>query len=715
MKHRVNFGSLLANSLLSMAVAAGIATLEGCGGGGGGPAASSGTTDQPSSLAGGAVQVEGAGTSGNSGTSTGGSTGSGSGAPTGSITTGGSTSGGSTTPVPETVASTAGYAAPAGTVISGADGASQWRFSSTKTLAYSAGSVSTDVSGSVLLNFDFGCQTSTIVVRQTDCRNSVSARRLLPASVPVSGKSMLSIDVRNVDASANFAVMLWDATGQVLRYPLSLRGIENRSPSAVQRVYVQLNKPSSYWSGANDGVVHDNIVAIAVSAQPFINDFATGGMNYPAGTLAFGDIRLHAASSFNYTLQTNAQRVNSAYPSYKGRLAVASDSLEPFYLDKALQAGIYTVRRDLNWEGAERAGVFNFNYNLGFMPGVQSRGMKILWVLDYGHPDHGGTTPQTADDRQAFANFAQAAATAFKNKPVLAYELWNEPDSSIYWTSPDPVAFADLVSRATSGIKTADSTAKVVTGGVVLGPDLSYLYKLAGQTAKLSQVDAIGVHPYRFDSFTYTGPYKRVSNSPEAYAADQAVLSNLMSAAGQTKPMWDTEAGYSSYLFLDSNRYGNGLDPRALNRQGVLTLRRVLTQLALDAPLITLYSLYDTAYNATDREHNFGLLNADLNEKPSFVALKNLYNSVGQLSFKGYHNDVPPHTHALRWDSATTSARVFVMWNDDPDFGTTVTLPAGVTAVKSWTGTTITPATVTGGAKQITLSEEAGPVFVFVN
>lgn len=712
MKHRVNLGSLLVNSLLSMAVAAGIATLEGCGGGGGGPAASTGTTDQLQSQAGAPTLAEGTTGTGGSGTTTGG-TGSGSGAPTGGIT--GGTTGGSTTPVPETAASISGYTAPTGTVISGADGASQWRFSSTKTLAYSAGSVSTDASGSVLLNFDFGCQTSTIVVRQTDCRNSVSARRLLPAPVSVDGKAMLSIDVRNVDASANFAVMLWDATGQVLRYPLSLRGIENRSPNDVQRVYIQLNKPSSYWAGANDGVVHNNIAAIAVSAQPFINDFATGGMNYPAGTLAFGDIRLHAASTFDYTLQTNAQRVNSAYPSYKGRLAVASDSLESFYLDKALQAGIFTVRRDLNWEGAERAGVFNFNYNLGFMPGVQSRGMKVLWVLDYGHPDHGGTTPQTADDRQAYANFAQAAATAFKNKPVLAYELWNEPDSSIYWTSPDPVAFADLVARATSGIKTADSTAKVVTGGVVLGPDLSYLYRLAGQTSKLSQVDAIGVHPYRFDSFIYNNPYKRVSNSPEAFAADQAVLSNLMSAAGQTKPMWDTEAGYSSYLFLDSTRYGNGLDPRALNRQGVLTLRRVLTQLAMDAPLITLYSLYDTAYNATDREHNFGLLNADLNEKPSFVALKNLYNSVGQMNFKGYHNDVPPHTHALRWDSGTTTARVFAMWSDDPDFNTTVTLPAGVTAVKTWLGNTITPTTTAGGAKQITLSEDAGPVFVFVN
>lgn len=713
MKHRVNLGSLLVNSLLSMAVAAGIATLEGCGGGGGGQAASTGTTDQLNSQAGAPTLAEGTtGTGG--GASTGGSSGSGTVSGPG-LTSTGSITGGSTTPVSEAVASTSGYVAPAGTIISGADGASQWRFSSTKALAYSAGSVSTDVSGSVLLNFDFGCQTSTIVVRQTDCRNSVSARRLLPAPVSVSGKAMLSIDVRNVDASSNFAVMVWDATGQVLRYPLSLRGIENRNPNDVQRVYIQLNKPSSYWSGANDGVLHDNIAAIAVSAQPFINDFATGGMNYPAGTLAFGDIRLYAASTFDYTLQTNAQYAASAYSSYKGRLAVSTKSLDKVYLVKAAQAGIFTVRRDLNWAGVERtAGQYNFSYLLSSMPDVAQLGMKVLWILDYGNPLHGGDVPLTAADRQAYADFAAATARAFKGLPVFAYELWNEPDLAKYWPSPDPVAFSDLVRRATAGIKGVDGTAKVVTGGVVQAPDVSYLFKLASQTADLGQVDAIGYHPYRFDSFTYTPPYKRVFNSPEAYAADQAVLNRLLSAAGSSKPLWDTESGYSSVEFIDPNVYGNGFDPRAQERQGLLTIRKVLTELAIDAPLITLYNLYDADVSATDKELNFGLLRADLGEKPSYIALKTLFNSVGNLPFKGYLTDVPPNVHALRWGD-TTTGRAFVMWADNPDFTATVVLPAGVKSVKNWLGVSIQPGKNAQGQSVLTLREEAGPVLVFTN
>lgn len=676
-----------------MVVAAGVATLEGCGGGASSANTSSGGSD---TLVG---------------------SGSGNGGPTGGITGGGTSGGtlGTSAPQQEAVASTSGYSAPSGTVISGAQSAGQWRFGTTKTLAYSPGSVSTDSAGSVLLNFDFGCQTPVIVVRQADCRNTVSARRLLPAPVSVSGKSMLSIDVRNVDASADFALMLWDATGQVLRYPLFLRGIENRGPDNAQRIYIQLNKPSSYWAGANDGILHGSIAAIAVSAQPFINDFSTGGVNYPAGTLAIGDISLYPTSAFDYTLQTNAQYAPSAYSSYKGRLAISSKSLDRVYLEKAAQAGIFTIRRDLNWAGVERAaGQYNFSYYLSPMPDFAQLGMKVLWILDYGNPLHGGVVPATAADRQAYADFAAAAAGAFKGLPVFAYELWNEPDGAQYWPSPDPIAFSDLVRRAAAGIKGVDNAAKVVTGGVVKVPDTSYLFRLASQTADLNQVDAIGYHPYRFDSFTYTAPYKRVFDSPETYAADQAVLSRLLSAGGANKPIWNTESGYSSVAFVDPNVYGNGLDPRAQERQGLLTIRKVLTELAIDAPLIALYNLYDAGVSATDKELNFGLLRADLGEKPGYIALKTLFNSVGNLPYKGYLTDVPPNVHALRWGDATTG-RAFVMWVDNPDFTSTVVLPSGVKSVENWLGASIQPGKNAQGQLVLSLKEESGPVLIFTN
>jgi len=40
--------------------------------------------------------------------------------------------------------------------------------------------------------------------------------------------------------------------------------------------------------------------------------------------------------------------------------------------------------------------------------------MSVLWILDYGHPDHGGGTPRTPQDVAAFGRFVEAAAAISK-------------------------------------------------------------------------------------------------------------------------------------------------------------------------------------------------------------------------------------------------------------------------------------------------------------
>ena len=627
----------------------------------------------------------------------------------------GTGSNGSVVTAPPPVAAS-GYVPATTTLLSGAESAGLWRYGSEKVTSWPSGSVSVNSSGKVVLAYDFGCQSAKIVARRTDCRNAVNIRRTFPyPNYPaVPADTVMTLDLKNVSASANIAVMVWDSTNQVLRYPVTLRSIEGQSSSTVQRVEIALDKPSSHWGGANDGKFHDHILAMAISAQPFNSDTTSGGLNYPAGSVEVGDIKLHGSSTFNYALQREAALpVGKTFTaSYKGRLAVASSSLNPEVLDKAVEAGIFTVRRDFNWEGTEINGVYKFNWILGMAQNAEIRGMKVLWILDYGHPDHGGVTPKTVADRQAYANFAKAVATAFKGKPVLGYEIWNEPDSSHYWPNPDVVAFGDLVARASTAIKAADPSAKVITGGLS-NHDQAYLLALASQTSNLSAVDAIGIHPYRMDSFvTSVLPLKRTLDRPENYAGDQAVFGNILKAGGTSLQLWNTESGYSTVDYLDSAKYGDGLDSRALNRQAVLTIRKVLTELALDAPIISLYNLADSGTSANDREQNFGLLRADLTEKPVYAAIKTLYTNVGQLTFKGYLTDVPPHTHALRWDSAT--GRVFAMWADHPDFKTKVVLPTGVTSVKSWNGSTLAVSTNTDGKSYVTLSEEAGPVYVFV-
>jgi hypothetical protein len=58
--------------------------------------------------------------------------------------------------------------------------------------------------------------------------------------------------------------------------------------------------------------------------------------------------------------------------------------------------------------------------------------MGALWILDYGHPDHGGSVPRTTDDIVAFGRFAEAAAEHFEGRNVRD-EIWNEPDVEHFW------------------------------------------------------------------------------------------------------------------------------------------------------------------------------------------------------------------------------------------------------------------------------------------
>ena len=107
-------------------------------------------------------------------------------------------------------------------------------------------------------------------------------------------------------------------------------------------------------------------------------------------------------------------------------------------LDLAREAGFRFARADLLWERVERDGTYRFRTYDALMNALEARGMGALLILDYGHPDHGGKVPRTAEDIAAFGRFAEAAARRFKGRDVR-YEIWNEPNIVQFWP-PGPNA-----------------------------------------------------------------------------------------------------------------------------------------------------------------------------------------------------------------------------------------------------------------------------------
>ncbi|MGC4062620.1 MAG: cellulase family glycosylhydrolase [Aquabacterium sp.] len=559
------------------------------------------------------------------------------------------------------------------------------------------------------LQYNFGCGTPNIVLRTRDCRNVPTMYAGADSSKVINPNAAVSFYVRNVDASAQLFLIVKDDSGQSLQYPFSSRTIEAQDPSQWVRVTVPLKYPSGYWGGSNNGIPQGHLNIIEIGASALNSPYPDKGLNYPIGKLEVKGIEWIDTLSTTYKLAPN-NAVTTGFDSYAPTIAVAHNKFDAVTLNKAKAVGINAIRKDIFWDAVEINGVFNFSAYTAGMDALNALNMKVLWILDYGHPNHGGSLPpQTAADISAYATYAKKVAqlTASKRN-VVGYEIWNEPNIAGFWPSPDPVKYAALLNAARTAIRQADATTPVISGGISVDiPD--YLFKLA-QTGALNDVSAIGVHPYRPDIVTTSNPYKRTANTPENYASEIIVQQNALKSLGVNTPMWNTEWGYSTYFFLDAAVYGDGNSAAAATRQGLMTVRMVLTQLAMKSPLITIFRLVDTGTDPTEKEDHFGLLKPDLTEKPAYTGLKTLYQHSGGRKFKGYLTDAPTGMHVLRWDGDTD--RAFCAWADDQGRPVALKLPANVNKVTRWDGTVLTPATGADGYKSVTLREEDGPVFV---
>ncbi len=538
------------------------------------------------------------------------------------------------------------------------------------------------------LHYDLGCGTPTFRPSNDACGRYVAANFRLPVALPIGANDVptISVDLRNMQGVAAPSLRVTDISGQTLQFPMPIRSIEQSASTGWRSVQIPVGRSTIFWGGDNNGIFRGPLKSVSVMASSTL--IAT-----PPGSVEIDNVALLKTPDSTFELKSNAPLSNIAFPStYVGRLGAGVRT--EVGLDKLKAVGITVVRKDLRWDGVESKGVFNFGrYDL-LTSELAKRDMSILWILDYGHPDHGGDAPRSEADQSAYAEFAKQAALRYKSHKVTGYEIWNEPNMHLRWNNPDPVSYANLLNKSARAIHLVSPTAKVVSGGIAT-TDTAYLLGMLN-TGKLGGVDAISFHPYR-------------KTAPETYAAEVTPLQQMITNKGLSGVIWDTEWGYSSFEDIDAAVYGNGRDPRAWRRQGILVLRKVLTQLALNTPVTIIFDLFDAGNNAFDREHNFGLLANDGSDKPGMVAMRNLYSAQNGRVFKGFLPDVPPGLHVLRWDG--TNDRAFALWTETNDRKITVQLPSTIKTVTRWDGTTVQP-TVNGSTRSVVIKEADGPLFV---
>jgi len=526
-----------------------------------------------------------------------------------------------------------------------------------------------------------------------DRGGAVAAVWTPPKPVGFKHKGAISLWIRAAP-EVKITLLVGDKSEGTRRYPFEVTTIEHPGGGDWRQVVIPFAaKSTGYWDEVHSGAPQGKMTSIGILAE---SRYAMA----MSGSLGFDDVRLLDSPDQTFTLGAGLPVAPAPAGSAElgPRMGINIHTLgDEHMLDVAHEAGFSFVRADLLWRDVERNGRYRFQAYDRLLNALERRAMGALWILDYGHPQHGGDPPRNAEDVAAFARYAEAAAAHFKGRNVR-YEVWNEPNTERFW-QPHPNAreYAALLGQAAAAIHRADPAAKVTSGGLSR-IDLPFL---AGVIAAggASGVNAASVHPYR-------------RSAPESFAAELPLLRQLAArGAGENVEIWDTEWGYASYDYFSKNLRGDGHSAPGRDRQAVLACREALTVWALGLPVAVWYDLRDDGGDPKNPEHNYGLVDDKGEDKPAMKALREVTRIARDHRFAGMVQGVPDGAHAMRLDGGAD--RMFVVWSEQPDSRITMQVSTeGLVSATNLMGEALKVKNGGRGEAEIALAETGGPIYI---
>jgi hypothetical protein len=263
---------------------------------------------------------------------------------------------------------------------------------------------------------------------------------------------------------------------------------------------------------------------------------------------------------------------------------------QPGEVKMIADAGFRWVRMDLKWDVTEHErGRYDFGEYDRLVKALDEYKIQVLFILDYGNPLYtNGAPPRTAETRQAFARWATAAAKHFSNRGII-WEIYNEPNVSMFWPpKPNVSEYVELSLAVGRAFRSEVPNEKLI-GPAVSGIDFRFL-DACFKGGLLDYWDAVSVHPYRqHDPETAVVEYCRLRKLISAY--------RFRSGSNRMIPIISGEWGYSSVW--------PGMTEE---KQGERFAREMLTNVANEIPISIWYDWRDDGSDPKDPEHHFGLV-----------------------------------------------------------------------------------------------------------
>jgi polysaccharide biosynthesis protein PslG len=305
-------------------------------------------------------------------------------------------------------------------------------------------------------------------------------------------------------------------------------------------------------------------------------------------------------------------------------IAFESPTLRNSDLATMAAAGMTWVRADFFWSTIQAGGRGSFAWAQtdAFVRAATAHHLHVLALVDYAPAWARSSSADHAAPRDPrdYATFVHAAAVRYAPMGVHAWEIWNEPNLSMFWSpKADPAAYAALLKLAYPAIKSADRYAAVVTGGLSPATDGSrdlspktFLTDLYTDGARGS-FDAVGYHPY---SYPYAPMYPAAWNTFYETPAFHAVMTKYGDGA---KRVWGTEFGFPT----GTNSKAVGVNQQASDLVDAIRQWKAWT---FTGPIIV-FTVRDASSDQTNLDANMGMLYVNRVQKPAFGAIRSVANT----------------------------------------------------------------------------------------
>ncbi|WP_234685887.1 cellulase family glycosylhydrolase [Bradyrhizobium monzae] len=332
-------------------------------------------------------------------------------------------------------------------------------------------------------------------------------------------------------------------------------------------------------------------------------------------------------------------------------------------LERIRSFGFSFLRWGMSWQAIEkRPGQFDWTEPDAFFDKVRRSGLSSIVILATGNPLYGrqlelrpdptarelrvAAPPEDQPAVAAFSRFAAAAAKRYANDRVT-WEIWNEPDSPVFWPpKPQPEAYARLVAMTCSAIKVAVPEAMVIAPATASLPiRASAFYSALAKTDAAGCLDGLSMHSYRIIRSRRPDPE---SVEPDNLAS--RVLLGRLSNRWSTLPILCTEWGYPSSSVSSAT-------------QQAYLARVYLANLASGVTATVWYEWKDSRDEVANPESHFGLLTAQgaFKVEPDGELIRRL---VGMKFIRQVESAVP-QVQALLFEEGNTNQIVAWLRSDD--------------------------------------------------